>query len=72
MLLVSYNNVYPKIFDIKRKSNLSKIFLLNNILNFEALLRKSTFVFTTCLTNFKNVIIYNIYFVHFEKKVQLF
>ena len=56
-LRVAYNNVYRKVFGLKRRSSASEMFVLNNISNFEALMRKSIFVFTTRLTNSKNAII---------------
>ena len=42
---------------VKRRSSASEMFVLNNISNFEALMRKSIFAFTTRLTNSKNAII---------------
>ena len=56
-LRVAYNNVYRKIFGLKRRSSASEMFVLNNISNFEALMRKSIFAFTTRLSNSKNAII---------------
>ena len=56
-LPVAYNNVYRKVFGLKRRSSASEMFVLNNIYNFEALMRKSIFAFTTCLTNSKNEIL---------------
>ena len=56
-LRVAYNNVYHKLFVLKRRSSASEIFVLNNISKFEALMRKSIFAFTTRLTNSKNAII---------------
>ena len=47
------NNVYR----LKRRSSASEMFVLNNISNFEALMRKSIFAFTTRLSNSKNAII---------------
>ena len=47
------NNVYRKVFGLKRRSSASKMFVLNNISNFEALMRKSIFAFTTRFTNSK-------------------
>ena len=41
----------------KRRSSASEMFVLNNISNFEALMRKSIFAFTTRLSNSKNAII---------------
>ena len=48
-----YNNVYRKVFGLKRRSSASDIFVLNNISNFEALMRKLIFAFTTRLSNAK-------------------
>ena len=58
-LRVAYNNVYRKVFGLKRRSSASEMFVLNNISNFEALtcMRKSIFAFTTRLTNSRNAII---------------
>ena len=56
-LRVAYNNVYRKVFGLKRRSSASEMFVLNNISNFEALVRKSIFAFTTRLSNSKNAII---------------
>ena len=56
-LRVAYNNVYRKVFGLKRRSSASEMFVLNNISNFEALMRKSIFAFTTRLSNSKNAII---------------
>ena len=56
-LRVAYNTVYRKVFGLKRPSSASEMFVLNNIYNFEALMRKSIFVFTTRLTKFENAII---------------
>ena len=55
-LRVAYNNVYRKVFGLKRRSSASEMFVLNNtcISNFEALMRKSIFAFTTRLTNSRN------------------
>ena len=56
-LRVAYNNVYRKVFGLKRRSSAGEMFLLKTISNFEALMRKSIFAFTTRLTNSKNAII---------------
>ena len=56
-LRVAYNNVYRKVFGLKRRSSASEMFVLNNIYNFEALMRKSIFAFTTRLSNSKNALI---------------
>ena len=56
-LRVAYNNVYRKVFGLKRRSSATEMFVLNNISNFEALMRKSIFAFTTRLSNSKNAII---------------
>ena len=45
-LRVAYNNVYRKVFGLKRRSNASDMFVLN-ISNFKALMRKSIVAFTT-------------------------
>ena len=46
-LSFEYNNVYRKVFGLKRRSSASEMIVLNNISNFEALMRKSIFAFTT-------------------------
>ena len=56
-LRVAYNNVYRKVFVLNRRSSASEMFVLNNIFNFKALMRKSIFAFTTRLSNSKNAII---------------
>ena len=56
-LLVAYNNVYRKVFGLKRQSSASEMFVLNNICNFKALVRESIFPFTTLLADSKNAII---------------
>ena len=56
-LLVAYNNVYRKVFGLKRRSSASEMFVLHNISNFEALMRKSIFAFTISLSNSKNAIV---------------
>ena len=56
-LRVSYNNVFRKAFGLKRQSSASEMFVLNNISNFKALMRKSIFAVTTRLTNSKNATI---------------
>ena len=56
MYFIRYNA-----FDLKRRkvpSNLREMFVLNNISNFEALMRKSIFVFTTSVTNFKKTLLF--------------
>ena len=55
--VVLYNNVYRKLFGLKRRSSASEMFVLSNISNFVALMRKSIFAFTTRLSNSKNAII---------------
>ena len=45
-LRVAYNYVYRKVFGLERRSSASEMFVLNNISNFEALMRKSIFAFT--------------------------
>ena len=47
-LRVAYNNVYRKILGLCRRSSASEMFVTNNILNFEALMRKSIFAFLQC------------------------
>ena len=56
-LRVAYNNVYRKILGLCRRSSASEMFVTNNILNFEALIRKSIFAFTSRLSISNNAII---------------
>ena len=56
-LRVAYNNVYRKILGLCRRSSASEMFVTNNILNFEALMRKSIFAFTNRLSISNNAII---------------
>ena len=57
---VAYNNVYRKLLGICRSSSASEMFVINNISNFEALIRKSIFAFKTRLSNSNNTIIYTL------------
>ena len=54
---VAYNNVYRKLLGFCRRSSASEMFVMNNISNFEALIRKSIFAFKTRLSNSDNAII---------------
>ena len=45
---VAYNNVYRKLLGLCRRSS-AEMFVMNNISNFEALIRKSNFSFKTRL-----------------------
>ena len=56
-LRVAYNNVYRKILGLCRRSSASEMFVTNNILNFEALMRKSMFAFTSRLSISNNAIL---------------
>ena len=56
-LRVAYNNVYRKVFDLKRQSSASEMFVWNNICNLKVLMRKSIFACTTRLADSKNTII---------------
>ena len=56
-LRVAYNNVYRKILGLCRRSIASKMFVTDNILNFEELMRKSIFAFTRRLSIFNNATI---------------
>ena len=56
-LRVAYNKVYRKILGLCRRSSASEMFVTNNILNFEKLMGKSTFAFTSCLSISNNAII---------------
>ena len=52
-----YNNLYRKILHVSPRSSASKMFVDNNIPNFEALLRKELFSFTSRLSVSTNSII---------------
>ena len=54
---VAYNDLYRKILHVSRRSNASEMFVKNNIPNFESLLRKETFSFTSRLKCSSNAII---------------
>ena len=54
---VAYNNLYRKILHVSPRSSASKMFVDNNIPNFEALLRKELFSFTSRLSVATNSII---------------
>ena len=54
---VTYNNLYRKLLGFCRRSSASEMFVMNNISNFEALIRKSIFAFKTRLLNSDNTII---------------
>ena len=56
-LRVAYNNVYRKMLGLCRRSSASEMFVTNNILNFEALIKKSIFAFTSRLSSSNNAII---------------
>ena len=45
------HNVYRKLLGLCRRSSVSEMFAINNISNFEALIRKSIFAFKTRLSN---------------------
>ena len=55
---VAYNNVYRKLLGLCRRSSVSEMFAMNNISNFEALIRKSIFAFKTRLSNSDNTTIF--------------
>ena len=54
---VAYNNAYRKLLGLCRRSSASEMFVMNNISNFEALIRKSIFAVKTRLSNSDNTII---------------
>ena len=54
---VAYNTVYRKLLGLCRRSSASEMFVMNNISNFEALIRTSIFAFKICLSNSDNTII---------------
>ena len=56
-ILVAYNDLYRKILHVSRRSSASEMFVQNNIPNFESLLRKETFSFTSRLKCSSNAII---------------
>ena len=53
---VAYNNVSRKLLGLCRRSSVSEMFVMNNISNFEALIRKSIFALKTRLSNSDNII----------------
>ena len=55
---VAYNNVYRKLLGLCRRSSASEMFVMNNIPNFEALIRKSIFAYKTRLSKSDNTIIF--------------
>ena len=48
---------YRKLLSLCRRNSASEIFVMNNISNFQALIRKSIFAFKTRLSNSDNTII---------------
>ena len=46
---VAYNNFYPKLLHVSGRSSASAMFVENNILNFECLIRWDIYSFTTRL-----------------------
>ena len=57
-LRAAYNNVYRKVFVLKRRSSASEMFVLNNIYNCNGLMRKSIFALTTRLAIFENALFF--------------
>ena len=57
---VAYNNVYRKLLGLCRRSSVSEMLAMNNISNFEALIRKSIFAFKIRLSNSDNIIIFEL------------
>ena len=55
---VAYNNVHRKLLGLCRRSSASEMFVMNNIPNFQALIRKSIFAFKTRLSNSDSTIIF--------------
>ena len=64
---VAHNNVYRKLLCLCRRSSASEMFVLNNISNFEALIRKSIFAFKTHLSNSDNSIISTLQFLGYNR-----
>ena len=54
---VAYKNVHRKLLGFCRRSSASEMFVIKNISNFEALIRKSIFTSITRLSNSDNTII---------------
>ena len=54
-LRVAYNKVYRKIICLCRRSSANEMFVTNNILNSEALMKKSTFAFASKSAQSKNL-----------------
>ena len=45
-IVIAYNNVYRKLLGLCRSSSASEMFVMNNISNYTALIRKSIFALT--------------------------
>jgi hypothetical protein len=54
---VAYNNIHRRILSLPRMSSASNMYVINNVLNFEALLRKCTNSFITRISLSENGII---------------
>ena len=57
ILRVAYNNAHRKILKLHMKCNASQMFVDNNLLNFEALMRKMSNTFISRLISSDNAII---------------
>ena len=57
LLRVAYNNAHRKILKLHIRCSASQIFAINNLLNFEALMRKMTNIFINRLISSDNTII---------------
>ena len=54
---VAYNNLYRKILHVSRRSSASAMFVQNNIPNFECLIRRDIYSFTSRLKASNNLLI---------------
>ena len=65
--VVAYNNIYRKLFGVKRGVSISAIYVNNNIDSFGVLLRKSAYCFRTRLYDSDNCIIKDILYSLFYR-----
>ena len=70
ILRVAYNNAYRKILKLHMRCSASQVFADNNLLNFEALMRKMSNTFISRLISSDNAIIIIIFlFAHSETMI---
>ena len=63
-LRVAFNNVHRKLLGYERRDSASQMFVSNNLCNFEALLRKTTYSFVKRLQRSSNVLIRTVSLSH--------